>query len=196
VRQRPRRAVILIAALVAATMVASGCARTTSSIAPSGASPLADPSLAVPTAHAPGAATPLPDATFRTLTPEEQAAADAFAALADEHNRAVTELLIANPLAEWDLVGLPLADEVTALPDRLASLPAPPLTHDLVTELAIAVAAIGAALAAIDPHAPRVDQATAYAQALDDWVARVVPIDVALRARLGLPPPGSGDLRL
>lgn len=137
-----------------------------------------------------------PAITFRPLTPDERAFAQAFTALADEHNRAVTELLIANPLAEWDLVGVPLAALVATTPNRLAGLPAVPLTQGTVDRLAEAVTASAALLSAIDPHAPRVDQATAYGQALDDWVGHVLPVDLELRGRLGLPPPVSGDLRL
>jgi hypothetical protein len=190
VRLRPRGAIIrVMAMLAAAAVLIGGCGATPSIAPPSGGSPAAGPSPSLASSVAPAV-------TSRPLTTDEQAFADAFTALADEHDRAMTELLIANPLAEWDLVGVPLAARVTAFPDELAGLPALPLTRGLVDELAGAIASTGALLTAIDPHGPRVSRATAYGHALDDWIEHVLPVDLELRARLGLPPPASGDLRL
>jgi hypothetical protein len=192
----PRRVLARLAVTLAAALVVEACG---ASPAPSAASPA--PSSTGSPAGGPGRTPSSPAASapavpVRSLSPDEQALADAFNALADEHNRAITELMISNPLAEWDLVGVPLAALVAGLPDRLAGLPLAPLTQATVQRLADAVTATGALLSAIDPHGPRVEQAAAYAQALDDWITHVLPLDLELRAHLGLPPPASGDLRL
>jgi len=126
----------------------------------------------------------------------EQAFADAFLALADDHNRACTEILLANPLAEFDLVGTRLTDEVIDTRGRLASLPPLPSTRALVSDLDSSIADVIAVLESVDPHGPRVDQAMAYQMALDQWIARVQPISDEIRVLVGLPNATTGDLRL
>ncbi len=132
----------------------------------------------------------------RSHGPDEQAFADAFLALADEHNRACTEILLANPLAEFDLVGARLTDQVIDTRGRLASLPPLELTRTLVGDLDSAIAGTIGLLDAVDPHGPRVDQATAYQVALDHWVAHVLPVSNEIRALVGLPDATTGDLQL
>ncbi len=156
---------------------------------PAGSSLLPGRSVAT---NAPGA----PATPGRSHGPDEQAFADAFLALADEHNRACTEILLANPLAEFDLVGARLTDQVIETRSRLASLPRLELTSTLVGDLDSAIADTIALLEAVDPHGPRVDQATAYQAALDHWVAHVLPVANEIRAVVGLPDATTGDLQL
>ncbi len=121
---------------------------------------------------------------------------DAWAAAVAAHDRGATEVMLANPLAEWDLVGTRLIDLVSRTRAELSSL-APPA--DLRSEALALDEAIGATLAmleAIDPHGPRTDQADAFLRALDDWIDNVRPRAEAIRDALGLPPVPPGDLQL
>ncbi len=131
-----------------------------------------------------------------SLAAGERAFADAFLALATEHNRACTEILLSNPLAEFDLVGSRLIEQVIDTRAMLRSLPAPPLTAALVGDLSDAIASTITLLQAVDPHGPRVDQATAYQVALDHWVAEVQPVANEIRAVLGVLDATTGDLQL
>ncbi len=132
----------------------------------------------------------------RSLSGGEQAFADAFLALADTHNRACTEILLSNPLSEFDLVGSRLIAQVVETRAGLDSLPPTSLTAGLAGDLSDAIADTIALLEAVDPHGPRVDQATAYQAALDQWVAQVQPVAGDIRAALGLPNATTGDLQL
>lgn len=121
---------------------------------------------------------------------------DAWAAAVAGHDHGATEVMIANPLAEWDLVGTRLIDLVRQTRAQLSAL-APPA--DLRPETVALDEAIGATLAmleAIDPHGPRADQAAAFRGALDDWIDNVRPRAEAIRDALGLPSVPPGDLQL
>jgi hypothetical protein len=121
---------------------------------------------------------------------------DAWAAAVAAHDHGATEVMIANPLAEWDLVGARLIDLLGQTRAHLSAL-APPA--DLRPETLALDEAIGATLEmleAIDPHGPRTDQAAAFLRALDDWIDNVRPRAETIRDALGLPPVPPGDLQL
>jgi len=130
------------------------------------------------------------------LDPAEAAFADAYLILAEAHDDVVVELLIANPLAEFDLVGVPLTDLVDETRNRLAGLPRLPSVAGEVERLEREMGAVVDLLRAIDPHGPRLAMAETYREALDHWVDNVRPATEAIRTMLGLPPPEAGDLRL
>lgn len=125
-----------------------------------------------------------------------QAFVDAWVAEIEAYDSGVTELLIANPLAEYDLVGLRLIDLVARTRELLSTVQPPSGLRAEVRALDDAMAATLARLEAIDPHGPRTEQAAAYRDALDDWVDHVRPIAQAIRDALGLAPVPAGDLQL
>jgi len=137
-----------------------------------------------------------PSADPSQLDADEQAFADAYLALAAVHDSGVVELLIANPLAEFDLVGVPLTDLVDLTRQQLADLPPLAATAEHVAALDREMAATVALLRAIEPHGPRRDMATSYTSALDYWIDHVRPESEAIRTRLALPPVPFGDLQL
>jgi len=137
-----------------------------------------------------------PTAGSRPLSAEERAFAEAYLGLAESHDRETIELLIANPLLEWDLIGVPLTDVVDQTRVRLGGLPPLGLTAGWVRELEREMAATVALLRAVDEHAPQAERGTQYRRALDHWVEQVQPVSEAIRAALGLPPVAPGDLRL
>lgn len=134
--------------------------------------------------------------TGRSLRPDEQAFAEAYLELAESYNRQASDVLIANPLSEFDLVGVRLIDLVDLTRAQLSDLPALTLTSGQVGELESEMAAVGSQLRGIDPHGPELDRATAYRRALDYWTEHVQRASDAIRAAVGLAPSASGDLRL
>jgi hypothetical protein len=121
---------------------------------------------------------------------------DAWITVIEAHDDHATEVMIANPLSEWDLVGTRLIDIVGQTRGQLAGLAPPAELRDEALTLDDAMAATLAILEAIEPHGPRTDQAEAYQRALDDWVDHVQPRAQAIRDALGLPPVPPGDLQL
>lgn len=150
------------------------------------------------TAPSPAAtrAAALPAGSQRPLRADELEFAEAYGDLAESYNRQASDLLIANPLSEFDLVGVRLTDLVDLTRARLADLPAITLTTGKVDELEREMAAVADLLRAIDPHGPATERATTYQRALDYWVERVQPVSDSIRAAVGLAPSPSGDLRL
>ncbi len=179
-------------AAVSASPSPSVAVGVTSVPSPTGRSPTV-PSPPVPS---PTAASARPVASPRRLTADEQQFADAYLELAETYDGQATELLIANPLAEFDLVGTQMADLVDRTRERLASLPPLAPTTGQVRDVEREMAATVALLRAIDPHGPRSDRATQYQRALDYWIERVQPVSDEIRAALGRPPSATGDLRL
>jgi hypothetical protein len=163
-------------------------------VAACGAAPA--PTLAPSLAPA-ASATPAPSVRASDAPPTTATAfGDAWAAVIAAHDQGATEVMLANPLAEWDLVGTRLIDLLVETRAQLGAL-APP--DELVPETLVLDEAIGATLAmleAIDPHGPRTDQAAAFVEALDDWVDNVRPRAEAIREALSLPPAPPGDLQL
>jgi len=154
--------------------------------------PTATPSLA-PVASA----TPQPSVRASDPPPSTGTAfGDAWAAAVDAHDRGATELMLANPLAEWDLVGTRLIDLVGQTRAQLSALAPPAEVRAETLALDEAIGMTLAMLEAIDPHGPRTDQAAAFLRALDDWVDNVRPRAEAIRDALGLPPAPPGDLQL
>lgn len=135
-------------------------------------------------------------ATVPASNPTQHAFADAYRTLAETHNREATDLLIANPLAEFDLVGTRLMELIDRTREGLTGLPAVAQTASRVHRVDVEMGATVALLRAIDPHGPPDQRATQYQRALDYWVEHVQPESDAIRAALGLPPSASGDLRL
>jgi hypothetical protein len=152
---------------------------------PSDAGALASPSLA--------ASPPTADPAVNS---DELAFAEAYLGLATTHDAQATDLLIANPLAEFDLVGERLIDLLDQTRQQVAELPSYPLTASRVRDLERELGETVELLRAIDPHGPSVDMATDYQHALDYWIEHVQTVSAAIRASLGLPPPATGDLRL
>ena len=163
-------------------------ARHASSLPPAPSAPAASADAA-PTAlrsPRPGAGSPAARGDF----------ASAWTILVDAHDEAAVELLIANPLSEYDLVGNRLIDLVHGTRDRVSALDPP---ADLATELGALEAAMTSILGQlerIDPHGPRADQSAAFQRALDDWIVGLTPHAQAIRDALGLPPVPQGDLQL
>jgi hypothetical protein len=164
-----------------------------------------DGSVASPTPPGPAGSAPRPSPggterpTSRSpspLTTDERIFADAYLARAEGHDRQVVELLIANPLSEYDLVGVPLTDLLDETRRLMAALPAPASVADRLAILDREVTATVALLGAIDPHGPRGDIASEYTAALDYWADHVRPVSEAVRALLGLPAVPLGDLQL
>jgi hypothetical protein len=181
--------VILAAvAIGVASLLGRGATAETSSAPSADVGGTASPSASVP----PSAAI----ASRRPPTAEERAFADAYLELAEAFNREATDLMIANPLAEWDLVGTRLTELVAGTRGQLAGLPPLPLTDVAVRRLDDEIAATVALLEAVDPHGAQSEQTTAYLRALDYWVAHVQPVSGEIRAALGLPPVSTGDLAL
>ena len=137
-----------------------------------------------------------PAASQGPLSPDEQAFAEAYRTLAETYDHQATDLLIANPLSEFDLVGSRLTDLIDRTRQQLAGLPPLALTADQVRAVEREMAATLALLREVDPHGPQDEQATTYQRALDYWVEHVQPVSDAIRAALGLPPSATGDLRL
>ena len=121
---------------------------------------------------------------------------DAWIAVVEAYDDRATEVLIANPLSEWDLVGTWLIDLVGQTRGQLARLAPPTELRDEALALDQALAAALAMLEAIEPHGPRTDQAEAFQRALDDWIEHVQSRAEAIRDALGLPPIPPGDLQL
>jgi hypothetical protein len=173
-----------VAVLAGIAVVVAAC-----SVAPA---PAATPSFAP-------AASASPPPSERPSSPPPStgtAFGDAWAAAVTAHDHEATEVMIANPLAEWDLVGARLIDLLGQTRARLSAL-APPA--DLRPETRTLDEAIGLTLGmleAIDPHGPRTDQAAAFLRALDHWIDNVLPRAEAIRDALGLPPVPAGDLQL
>jgi hypothetical protein len=132
----------------------------------------------------------------RPLETDEQRFADAYRGLAETHNIQASDLLISNPLAEYDLVGIRLVDLIDRTREQLSELPGLSPMDGPVGELGREMAATVTLLRAIDPHGSASERAMRYQAALDRWVERVQPRSDAIRAELGLPPSTTGDLRL
>jgi hypothetical protein len=138
-----------------------------------------------------------PIGSIPTASPTPSAAAvGGYLGLATGFDDATTEIQIANPLAEFDLVGARLIELIESTRQRLAALPPSGATAHRLRQLDVEMAATVDLLRAIDPHGPRDQTATRYQQALDYWVDHVAPITAAIRSALSLPPPPGGDLKL
>jgi len=122
--------------------------------------------------------------------------ADAWLALVEAYDAQATEVMISNPLSEWDLVGDRLVALVEGAHQQLMTLPSPAELSEDVQALDAALTRTLAMLEAIEPHGPRTGQAEAFQRALDDWVEHVQPLAAAIREALGLPPVPPGDLQL
>ena len=157
---------------------------------------------------APGATVPASPALVATAAPTrsgpqtgasrspDQAFADGWLGVVVAHDAAATAVLIANPLAEWDLVGVRLVDVVRATRGQLSTLSPPARLQQDMSALDAALAANLALLGAVDPHGTRADQEAAYGHALDDWIDHVRPDAQSIRDALGLAPVPPGDLQL
>jgi hypothetical protein len=122
--------------------------------------------------------------------------ADAWRAVVEDHDRQAMDVLIANPLAEWDLVGTRLIEVIVETRRQLSSLAPPVRLREEGGALDGALEGALALLRAIDPHGPRTDQEAAYQRALDDWVEHVRPHAQAIRDALGLTRVPPADLQL
>jgi hypothetical protein len=182
--RRTSRGFTAIALLASIAIVVAACGVTPA--------PTATPS------HAPAAsATPPPSDRPSDAPPTTGTAfGDAWAAAVGAHDREATEVMLANPLAEWDLVGTRLIDLLGRSRAELSALAPPAELRPETLALDEAIGATLAALEAIDPHGPRPDQAAAFLQALDDWIGNARPRAEAIRDALGLPPVPQGDLQL
>ncbi|HEX4896780.1 MAG TPA: hypothetical protein VFV53_00315 [Candidatus Limnocylindrales bacterium] len=159
--------------------------------------PTARPSLApAPTATPPATDRPSTPAPSIPQPSTGTAFGDAWAAAVAAHDLGATEVMIANPLSEWDLVGVRLIDLVGRTRAELAALEAPAELQPETLGLDEGIGATLTLLEAIDPHGSVTDQAEAFLLALDEWVADVRPRAEAIREALGLPPVPPGDLRL
>jgi hypothetical protein len=154
--------------------------------------PTATPSFA------PGASSTPPPSQRPSGAPPSTGTAfgDAWITVVEAHDDHATEVMVANPLSEWDLVGTRLIDLVGQTRGQLAGLAPPAELRDEALALDDAMAATLAMLEAIEPHGSRTGQAEAYQRALDDWVEHVRPRAQAIRDALGLPPVPPGDLHL
>ena len=114
----------------------------------------------------------------------------------DAHDAEMTSLLIANPLAEYDLVGFRLIDRIAQTRVQLGALDPPTGAGAELIALGQAIDATSAMLKAVDPGGTATDQASAYVLALDDWVDHVRPHAESIRRALGLAPVPPGDLQL
>ena len=119
------------------------------------------------------------------LSSAEQPFADGWVAVVEALDQEAVELLIANPLSEYDLVGGRLIEVLEHAREELSALAPPERLRQEVGGLDRAMGAVLAQLGAIDPHGPRTDQATAYRQALDDWMDQVRPHAQASAMRSG-----------
>jgi hypothetical protein len=125
-----------------------------------------------------------------------EAFVDAWAAFVGTHDEGATELLIANPISEYDLVGARLIDLIDRTRGDLSELTPPAALGEEVRALDASMAGTLALLRAIDPDAPRTDQEAAFRRALDDWVDHVIPDAQSIRDALGMAPVPAGDLQL
>jgi hypothetical protein len=122
--------------------------------------------------------------------------ADAYRTLTDAYARARDDIIIANPLSEFDLVGNRLIDLLEATRSQLAGLPRLDVTAEPMRRLDQEMAATLRLLRALEPHGPRAQQAEQYQQALDYWIDHVVPVANEIRAAVGLPRSQPVDLGL
>jgi hypothetical protein len=182
--RRTRRGIPAFALLAGIAIVAAACS--------AGPAPTAAPTLT------PGpSATPPPSVLPSDAPPTTGTAfGDAWAAAVGAHDRQATEVMIANPLAEWDLVGTRLIDVLGQTRAELSALAPPAELRPETLALDEGIGATLATLEAIDPHGPRPEQAAAFLRALDDWTDNVRPRAEAIRDALGLPPVPQGDLQL
>ena len=125
-----------------------------------------------------------------------EAFAHAWLDVAGTFDAQAAELMISNPLSEWDLVGFRFIDLIDETRRQLSVLAPPARLSDEVLALDAALAATLRMLAAIAPDAPRASQEEAFRRALDDWVEHVRPRAQAIRDALGLPPVPPGDVQL
>jgi hypothetical protein len=162
-----------------------------------GVAPSATPSVG-------GTATPATptftvDPTARPSAPLPSTAptfADAWLAVVEPFDAQSTDLLISNPLSEWDLVGTRLIDLIGRTRGQLGELAPPAELDDDTGALDEAIGTTQAMLEAIEPHGDKTKQAEAFQLALDDWAEHVRPQAEAIRVALGLPPVPAGDLHL
>jgi hypothetical protein len=129
-------------------------------------------------------------------TGDVRAFADAYRTLTDAYARARDDIVLANPLSEFDLVGNRLIDLLEATRSQLAGLPRLDVTTEPMRRLDQEMAATLELLRAVEPHGPRAQQAEQYQQALDYWIDHVVPVANEIRAAVGLPSSQPGDLAL
>jgi hypothetical protein len=172
------------AAMVAVAIVGGACV--------AGPSPPATPPAVSATTAAPAATEQPPDTEPST----GDVFGDAWVAVVERYDAAAIELLISNPLSEYDLVGARLIELLEQTREQLSTLPVPTRLRQEVLDLDAAMGTTLALLKAIDPHGPRPDQAQAYQRALDDWSDHVRPHADAIRDALGWSPVPSGDLQL
>jgi hypothetical protein len=154
------------------------------------------PTPTVTPSFAPGASVTPSDRPSDPRPSTGTAFGNAWITVVEAHDDHATEVMIANPLSEWDLVGTRLIDLVGRTRGQLAGLAPPAELRDEALALDDAMAATLAMLEAIEPHGPRTDQAEAYQRALDDWIEHVQPRAQAIRDALGLAPVPPGDLQL
>ena len=128
--------------------------------------------------------------------PTEVTFAETWLATVETYDARAAEVMIANPLAEWDLVGTQLIDLVHQTRREMSTLASPDELRDEVLALDEAIAGTLVMLEAIEPHGRRTDQAQAFQRALDDWVDHVRPQAEAIRDALGLSSVPPGDLQL
>jgi hypothetical protein len=167
-----------------------------------GPTPKTTPSFVVPGPATPSSAAsapPTPGASDRPSVrpqPTDIAFGDAWVAVVESFDTLVAEVMISNPLSEYDLVGTRLIDLIDQTRLQLSTLSAPALLSEDVLALDGAIGATLAMLEAIDPHGNRSSQAAAFQHALDDWVDHVLPLAQTIRDSLALPPVPPGDLQL
>ncbi len=128
--------------------------------------------------------------------PSDAAFVDAWVAVVESFDSQVAEVMISNPLSEYDLVGTRLIDLIDQTRLQLSTLAPPARLSEDALALDAAIGATLGMLEAIDPHGNRLSQAAAFQRALDDWVDHVLPLAQAIRASLALPPVPPGDLQL
>src|SRR3990172_9564855 len=124
---RPPRSAIRLLACVALVVAACAAVRV-----PSAAPSSASPAPATPTASA--ARSGKPPSTEPTFI-------DAWTVVVEAHNARATELLISNPVSEYDLVGARLIELIAQTRAELSTLAPPPRVREEVLQLADAIAA-------------------------------------------------------
>ena len=179
---RPRRWALRL--LVCAALALAACG---------GAPP---PDAVLSTASAAPATPTISDRPPGALPSAEQVFADGWLAVVEAYDREATDLLIANPLAEYDLVGVRLIEVLDQTRQQLSAVAPPARLREEAHALDDALGETLALLRAIEPHGPRTDQAAEYQRALDDWVDHVRPHAQAIRDALELAPVPPGDLQL
>jgi hypothetical protein len=152
----------------------------------------ATPSFVVPAPPTAGAS----DRPSVRPQPTDVAFGDAWDAVVESFDTRMAEVMISNPLSEYDLVGTRLIDLIDQTRLQLSTLAPPASLREDALALDTAIGATLAMLEAIDPHGDRRSQAEAFQHALDDWVDRVLPLAQAIRDSLALPPVPPGDLQL